>query len=32
MKDFMNGKKWIAERKHPDTTRLADPSVDLKTI
>jgi 3-phenylpropionate/trans-cinnamate dioxygenase ferredoxin reductase subunit len=32
MKDFMNGKKWIAERKHPDTARLADPSVDLKTI
>jgi len=32
MKDFMNGKKWIAERKHPDTTLLADPSVDLKTI
>jgi len=32
MKDFMNGKKWIAERKHPDPARLADPSVDLKTI
>jgi 3-phenylpropionate/trans-cinnamate dioxygenase ferredoxin reductase subunit len=32
MKDFMNGKKWIAERKHPDAGRLADPSVDLKTI
>ena len=32
MKDFMNGKKWIAERKHPDTARLADTSVDLKTI
>jgi len=32
MKDFMNGKKWIAERKRPDTARLADPSVDLKTI
>jgi 3-phenylpropionate/trans-cinnamate dioxygenase ferredoxin reductase subunit len=32
MKDFMNGKKWIAERKRPDAERLADPSVDLKTI
>jgi 3-phenylpropionate/trans-cinnamate dioxygenase ferredoxin reductase subunit len=32
MKDFMNGKKWIAERKHPDTALLADPSVDLKKI
>jgi len=32
MKDFMNGKKWIAERKRPDAARLADPSVDLKTI
>jgi 3-phenylpropionate/trans-cinnamate dioxygenase ferredoxin reductase subunit len=32
MKDFMTGKKWIAERKHPDPQRLADTSVDLKTI
>jgi 3-phenylpropionate/trans-cinnamate dioxygenase ferredoxin reductase subunit len=32
MKDFMNGKKWIAEHKHPDIARLADTSVDLKTI
>ena len=32
MRDFMNGKKWIAERKHPDTALLADPTVDLKTI
>jgi 3-phenylpropionate/trans-cinnamate dioxygenase ferredoxin reductase component len=32
MKDFMNGKKWIAERKRPDPARLADLSIDLKTI
>ncbi|HWJ05858.1 MAG TPA: FAD-dependent oxidoreductase [Steroidobacteraceae bacterium] len=31
-KDFMTGKKWIAERKRPDTGKLADPEVDLKTI
>jgi 3-phenylpropionate/trans-cinnamate dioxygenase ferredoxin reductase subunit len=31
-KDFMTGKKWIAERKHPDPARLADPAVDLKSI
>ena len=31
-KDFMQGKKWIAERKHPDPVRLADLSVDLKTL
>ena len=31
-RDFMTGKKWIAERKHPDPDKLADPSVDLKTI
>ena len=32
MRDFMNGKKWLAERKRPDPDKLADPSVDLKTI
>ena len=32
MRDFMTGKKWIAERKHPDPERLADTSVELKTI
>jgi 3-phenylpropionate/trans-cinnamate dioxygenase ferredoxin reductase component len=31
-KDFMQGKKWIGERKHPDPARLADLSVDLKTL
>jgi 3-phenylpropionate/trans-cinnamate dioxygenase ferredoxin reductase subunit len=31
-KDFMQGKKWIAERKHPDPVRLADLSVDLKSL
>jgi 3-phenylpropionate/trans-cinnamate dioxygenase ferredoxin reductase subunit len=32
MRDFMTGKKWIAEHKRPDPARLADSSVDLKTI
>lgn len=32
MRDFMNGKKWLAERKRPDPELLADPTVDLKTI
>jgi 3-phenylpropionate/trans-cinnamate dioxygenase ferredoxin reductase component len=32
MRDFMNGKRWIAERKRPDPDLLADGSVDLKTI
>jgi 3-phenylpropionate/trans-cinnamate dioxygenase ferredoxin reductase component len=32
MRDFMTGKKWIAERKRPDPGLLADGSVDLKTI
>jgi 3-phenylpropionate/trans-cinnamate dioxygenase ferredoxin reductase subunit len=32
MRDFMNGKKWLAERKRPDPDKLADASVDLKTI
>jgi 3-phenylpropionate/trans-cinnamate dioxygenase ferredoxin reductase subunit len=31
-KDFMTGKKWIGEHKRPDPARLADLSVDLKTI
>ncbi len=30
--DFMAGKKWIGERKHPDVIKLADATVDLKTI
>jgi len=32
MRDFMTGKKWIADRKRPDPARLADVSADLKTI
>jgi 3-phenylpropionate/trans-cinnamate dioxygenase ferredoxin reductase subunit len=31
-RDFMTGRKWIAERRHPDPARLADPAVDLKTL
>ena len=31
-KDFMTGKRWIAERKHLDAVRLADESVDLKSL
>ena len=31
-KDFMQGKKWIAEHKHPDPAQLADTAVDLKTL
>jgi 3-phenylpropionate/trans-cinnamate dioxygenase ferredoxin reductase subunit len=31
-RDFMTGKKWIAERKHPDPAKLADTTLDLKTI
>jgi 3-phenylpropionate/trans-cinnamate dioxygenase ferredoxin reductase subunit len=31
-KDFMTGKKWIAERKRPDPSKLADTDVDLKTL
>jgi 3-phenylpropionate/trans-cinnamate dioxygenase ferredoxin reductase subunit len=31
-RDFMTGKKWIAERKHPDADKLADTAIDLKTI
>jgi 3-phenylpropionate/trans-cinnamate dioxygenase ferredoxin reductase subunit len=31
-RDFMTGKKWIAERKRPEPVKLADTSTDLKTI
>jgi len=31
-RDFMTGRKWIAERKCPDPTKLADTSLDLKTL
>lgn len=31
-KDFMTGKKWIGERKHLDPERLADLSLELKTL
>jgi len=31
-RDFMTGKKWIAERKHPDPVRLADSTNDLKSL
>jgi 3-phenylpropionate/trans-cinnamate dioxygenase ferredoxin reductase component len=31
-KDFMQGKKWLTEHKHPDPVRLADTTVDLKTL
>jgi 3-phenylpropionate/trans-cinnamate dioxygenase ferredoxin reductase subunit len=32
MRDFMTGKKWLAERKRPDPSMLADTNVDLKTL
>jgi len=32
MRDFMTGKKWIAERKRLDPARLADIDVDLKSL
>jgi len=32
MRDFMTGKKWLADRKRPDPQLVADCSVDLKTI
>ena len=28
----MSGRRWIAERRHPDPMKLADPGVDLKTL
>jgi 3-phenylpropionate/trans-cinnamate dioxygenase ferredoxin reductase subunit len=31
-RDFMAGKRWIAERKHPDAAKLGDTTVDLKTL
>lgn len=31
-KDFMTGKRWIAERRRPDPAKLADASIDLKTL
>jgi 3-phenylpropionate/trans-cinnamate dioxygenase ferredoxin reductase subunit len=31
-KDFMTGKKWIGEHKHPDPVKLADLTIDLKTL
>lgn len=31
-KDFMTGRKWVAERRHLDPLRLADTSVDLKSL
>ena len=31
-KDFMSGRRWIAERRHPDPVKLADPGVDLKSF
>ena len=32
MRDFMTGKKWLAERKRPDPALVGDPAVDLKSI
>jgi 3-phenylpropionate/trans-cinnamate dioxygenase ferredoxin reductase subunit len=32
MRDFMTGKKWIADHKRPDPQRLAHPDVDLKSL
>ena len=31
-KDFMTGKRWIAERRRPDPAKLADAGIDLKTL
>jgi 3-phenylpropionate/trans-cinnamate dioxygenase ferredoxin reductase subunit len=31
-RDFMTGKRWIGERKHPDPVRLADAGCDLKSL
>ncbi len=30
--DFIIGKRWIGEHKHPDVVKLADPAVELKTL
>jgi 3-phenylpropionate/trans-cinnamate dioxygenase ferredoxin reductase subunit len=32
MRDFMTAKRWLAERKRPDPARLADSTIDLKTL
>ncbi len=32
MRDFMTAKRWLAERKRPDPVRLADSTVDLKSL
>lgn len=32
MRDFMTGKKWLAERKRPDPALVGDATVDLKSI
>ena len=32
MRDFMTGKKWLAERKRPDPALVGDSTVDLKSI
>jgi 3-phenylpropionate/trans-cinnamate dioxygenase ferredoxin reductase subunit len=31
-RDFMTGKRWIAEHKRPDPAKLADPACDLKSL
>jgi 3-phenylpropionate/trans-cinnamate dioxygenase ferredoxin reductase subunit len=31
-KDFMSGRRWIAEGRRPDAAKLADLNVDLKTM
>jgi 3-phenylpropionate/trans-cinnamate dioxygenase ferredoxin reductase subunit len=31
-RDFMTGRRWIAERKRPDPTKLADATLDLKSF
>jgi 3-phenylpropionate/trans-cinnamate dioxygenase ferredoxin reductase component len=30
--EFILGKRWIGEHKHPDSAKLADVSIDLKTL
>jgi len=32
MRDFMTGKRWLAERKRPDPALLPDTTLDLKTL
>jgi 3-phenylpropionate/trans-cinnamate dioxygenase ferredoxin reductase subunit len=31
-KDFMSGRRWVAERRRPDPEKLGDPTVDLKSL